>query len=369
MTAAIQGNVLRMSNKSHVAGRPPAAGLAPDGQRNPPAPPRDGTRAISLLSGGLDSQLAVAVLRAQGIEVLALAFDSPFFNVEPAREAAAALGVPLRVIDFTDDILALLDNPPHGFGACLNPCRDCHARMIARAGEVMRSEAYHLIATGEVLNQRPLSQTRQALALVARESGVADWLLRPLSARLLPETRLEREGWVDRARLLKLEGRGRKRQMALARTFGIHAYPTPAGGCRLTEPNYCRRLRDLMAHEGLQDRRQLALLRIGRHFRLPGGHKLVVGRHQADNRLLDAQASTLDVHMWPAGMPGPSLLLPNGARAEAGLVTLALRVGAAYADCSASGSVFFCLRRGDGHSQPAKSVRPLSRDEAQAWLV
>lgn len=156
-------------------------------------------RAICLFSGGLDSQLAVCILREQGIEVAGIAFDSPFFGVDRALAAGRALGIAVHVEDFSNDILGLLRKPPHGFGSGMNPCIDCHAAMIARAGRYLENNEHHLIATGEVLNQRPFSQNRKALQIVAETSGFADYLLRPLSAQLLPETKPERLGWVDRA--------------------------------------------------------------------------------------------------------------------------------------------------------------------------
>ena len=223
---------------------------------------------LCLLSGGLDSQLAVCVLKDQGLDVHAVAFDSPFYNIEPARKAAKALSIPLHVVDFTDEIVGLLKAPPHGFGKRLNPCIDCHANMLRRAGEMLEELGLMFLATGEVLNERPMSQNRRSLQVVAEDSQHADLVLRPLSAQLLEPTRPEREGWVDRSRLLALNGRGRKPQFQLAKDYGLEEYPTPAGGCRLTEPHFTHRLQDLKDRDLLDDRRDLMLLRWGRHFRI-----------------------------------------------------------------------------------------------------
>jgi hypothetical protein len=292
----------------------------------PPAP----VRALVLLSGGLDSRLAACVLRDQGIGVQGLTFESPFFGAEAARRAAAQLGVPLVVEDFTADIVALVESPPHGFGGGMNPCIDCHAAMIRRAGRRMEAEGFHLIATGEVLDERPMSQNRRSLDIVGRESGYGDWLLRPLSARLLPETEPERRGWVDRTRLLDLSGRSRKRQMELADHYGLRDFPTPAGGCRLTEPNYAGRLRDLRRHEGLSDLRVVRLLRVGRHFRLGPAAKLIVGRNAADNAALEAAAGEGDSLLRVEGAPGPTALVPRSLDDSA--LRLAAAVCARYSD-------------------------------------
>jgi tRNA-specific 2-thiouridylase len=161
----------------------------------------DGTGALGLLSGGLDSQLAVRVLQQQGINVRAVVFDSPFYSIAAAVKAAAALQVPLRIYDFTEDIIDLVEHAPHGFGKCMNPCIDCHARMLRRAGELLEEEGCRFLFTGEVLNERPMSQTRRAMLMVAQDSTYADLILRPLSALAMPAVKPEREGWVDRAKL------------------------------------------------------------------------------------------------------------------------------------------------------------------------
>lgn len=244
-------------------------------------------RGLSLMSGGLDSQLAVKILQRAGAEVEAVMFVSPFFKDDgTAAKAAEALGVKLRKIDFTDDIIALIKNPPHGFGGAMNPCIDCHAKMISRAGELMTELGYDLVATGEVRGQRPMSQNAQSLITVAKASGMAGRLVRPLSAKLLAPTIPEEEGRLNREALLDISGRGRERQIALAAEFGITEYPSPAGGCRLTEDGFSRRLKDLMEHEGIDNRLLVELLVTGRRFRLPGGSSLILGRDRIENERL-----------------------------------------------------------------------------------
>ena len=268
-------------------------------------------RGLSLISGGLDSQLAVKVLQDAGAYMEGITFSTPFFSPNAARKAAANLGVKLHVVDFTDDEIALIENPPHGFGGAMNPCIDCHARMIARAGELMASLGFDFVATGEVLNQRPMSQTRQSLGVVAKCSGLVGRLVRPLSAQLLDPTIPEQEGKIDRSRLLGLSGRQRLAQMELAKKFGLTDFPSPAGGCKLTEKGFGRRLRDLMEHEGLKDRRLVELLNHARRFRLPDGTGVILGRDVRDNALLKSSAVSSDALVAPVSVPGPTALVPN----------------------------------------------------------
>lgn len=269
-------------------------------------------RGLSLMSGGLDSQLAVKVLERAGAEVEAVCFETPFFKSREAAKAAEALGVKLHILDFTDDIIALIENPPHGFGGAMNPCIDCHATMIRRAGELMEKLGYDFIATGEVQGQRPMSQNRQALETVAKASGWRGRLVRPMSAKLLEPTIPELEGKLDREKLLDISGRCRDRQIALAAEFGIVEYPSPAGGCKLTEEAFGRKLKDLRDHEGLSDRRLVELLSTGRRFRLPGGTSVILGRDRSENEVLKklcAQEEAFTLVTSP--IPGPVALVPR----------------------------------------------------------
>ena len=245
-----------------------------------------GAKGLSLMSGGLDSQLAIRVLQGAGAEVEAVCFSTPFFDISAAKTAADALGVKLHVVDFTDDEISLIENPPHGFGGAMNPCIDCHALMIRRAGELMTKLGYDFVATGEVQGQRPMSQNKQSLGIVEKCSGLKGRLVRPMSAKLLEPTIPELEGKLDREKLLDISGRGRERQIALAAEFGIVDYPSPAGGCKLTEEGFCRKLKDLKDHEGLGNRKLVELLLIGRRFRLPGGSSVILGRDKNENEIL-----------------------------------------------------------------------------------
>ena len=266
-------------------------------------------RGLSLMSGGLDSRLAVRVLQRAGADVEAVAFETPFFKADTARRAAQALGVKLHVVDFTDEEVALIENPPHGFGGAMNPCIDCHAAMIRRAGEMIRELGYDFVATGEVRGQRPMSQNAQSLLTVEKASGMRGRLVRPMSAKLLEPTIPEIEGILDREKLLDISGRSRDRQIALAAEFGITDYPSPAGGCKLTEEAFGRKLKDLKEHEGLKSRALLDLLVVGRRFRLPGGSSVILGRDAGENALL-GKGSFAAVLKPTNGIVGPTAAIP-----------------------------------------------------------
>jgi tRNA U34 2-thiouridine synthase MnmA/TrmU len=317
-------------------------------------------RALTLLSGGLDSQLAVCVLQDQGIDVHGVVFKSPFFQIRSALRAAKELKVELHVMDFTDDIISLVKDPPHGLGSCMNPCIDCHALMLRRAGEYMKEQGFHFLSTGEVLDERPMSQNKRSLKIVAGSSGYEDYIVRPLSAGLLPESGPERNGLVDRSRLLSLRGRGRKPQFALAEQYGIKDYPSPAGGCRLTEPNFCKRLKDLLLHEGL-DVRAINLLLVGRHFRLAEKIKLIVGRNKDDNQSLEETAGPRDMVLKVADVPGPTGLLPDNANEEQ--IRYSAEICARYSDASEGRAVAVQIISSQGES--TLSVLPADREKIE----
>jgi tRNA-uridine 2-sulfurtransferase len=290
------------------------------------------TRAIGLLSGGLDSMLAARLMTDQDIEVLGMAFVTPFFGPEKARQAAEQLRLPLQVLDITQPHWAMLRRPRYGYGKGLNPCIDCHALMLHEAGKLRESLGADFLFTGEVLGQRPFSQTKPSLRAVEKASGCLDLILRPLSARLLPETRPEREGLVDRTRLLDISGRSRKRQMALAETYGLKNYPSPAGGCLLTDPIFSRRLKELLAHSPEPELREIELLKTGRHFRLHPRLKIIIGRNKKENEAIEALAETQDLMTRCLGFPGPVVLALGSSTVEDG--GKAAELAAAYSDAS-----------------------------------
>jgi tRNA-uridine 2-sulfurtransferase len=286
------------------------------------------SKAIGLISGGLDSLVAARILMEQSVQLLGLTFETPFFGPGGARRTAAQLGIPLVVQEISEEHLAIVRHPPHGYGSAMNPCIDCHALMIRKAGERMKQEGLDFIFTGEVLNQRPMSQTRQSLLLVARLSGYAEFVLRPLSARLLPETNMERAGLVDRQRMLDIQGRSRKRQLSLARFHGLAEFGTPAGGCLLTERGFSAKLRELL-ERGNFDLRDVELLKIGRHFRI-GPVKIVIGRNEEENQKIKQMARGGDFLLSAEHVPGPVALICGGSSDE--ILTEAAGICAAFSD-------------------------------------
>jgi tRNA U34 2-thiouridine synthase MnmA/TrmU len=274
-------------------------------------------KALSLLSGGLDSQLAICVLREQGIHVEAITFRSPFFGTEKGEAAAKAIGVPHHIVDFTEDILEQVQNPAHGLGNAMNPCIDCHTHMIMRAGELMEKWGFDFIATGEVLAQRPMSQNKQSLGVVARASKYEDLLVRPLCAALLEPTKPIREGWIDVDKLPRFSGRNRTPQMKLAEQYELKDYPAPAGGCLLTEKRFGEKLKDLLDKEGLDDdRTNVWLLKTGRHIRLADDVKIIVGSCKEDNDILEEKAHTEDYRITCPDLPSPLIIAPPNSSEE-----------------------------------------------------
>ena len=284
-------------------------------------------KAIGIVSGGLDSALAVELIKRQGLEILGLHFFNGFspnairaevvgtealeaFIEGKGTALKASLGIPGEVVDISEGYMDLLLSPEHGYGSQVNPCIDCRIDMLRKAERRMRAEDAEFVFTGEVLGQRPMSQHRGAMNTVERESGLKGRLVRPLSAKLLPETIPETEGLIDRSLLLDIQGRSRRRQMALAAEIGITGYSQPAGGCTLTDENYGRKFREMLEHEGASglSRRMAVLLAIGRHFRLEGGSRIVVGRHFTENQYIERNFS----EEWlaePVDCPGPTTLL------------------------------------------------------------
>ena len=282
-----------------------------------------GVTCIGMMSGGLDSRIAARCLLEQGLDVRLLHFRHPFHGGkpgDPARDAAEQLGLELMERTLDERFFDVIKDPRWGTGKGLNPCVDCRIHQLRDATAIADEIGARFIFTGEVLGQRPMSQHRRAMRTVAREAGLKGQLLRPLSARLLAPTVAETEGWVDRERLLDISGRGRKPQMALAQRWGLTDYPGPAGGCLLTEAAFARRMEDLFATHPDCVMADIEPLKVGRHFRTPGGVKLVVGRNQAENqRLLDLEADGVRVYM--DSLPGPVVLILDDP--EGGAVGLA----------------------------------------------
>jgi tRNA-specific 2-thiouridylase len=303
-------------------------------------------KALGLLSGGLDSILAIKVLQEQGIAVTGISFVTPFFNAENAKKAADELAIPLIEKQITKEHLTMLLKPKHGYGSNMNPCIDCHALMLKIAGGIMEDEGFDFLCTGEVLGERPMSQNKAALKIVARESGYQELILRPLSARLLPETKPEREGKVDRERLLDLSGRQRKRQFELAKHYRLKHLPTPASGCLLTDPGFSARLKDLIGKGGRPDVVDIELLKIGRHVALDKRYKMIIGRNEKDNTALRAVHHDRYLLFAPRGVRGPLCMIPHALDED--LMEKAMKMCASYCDAQEGTEVAFQTKQGTG---------------------
>ena len=274
-------------------------------------------RALGLCSGGLDSMLSALVLRKQGIEVEWVTFETPFFSSAKARQASHITGIPLTVKKITRVYLEMLENPRCGYGKQMNPCMDCHALMFRLAGSIMKEKKFDFLFSGEVLGQRPLSQNMQSLRYVEKESGYDGYILRPLSAKRLPQTIPEKEGLVNRELLLDISGRSRKAQIKLIKEFGINDYASPAGGCLLTDQSYASRLKDLFDHQDSYTEAELHLLKHGRHLRLDENTKIIVGRTHKDNEnILKYHNPQVDTVIEVKQYPGPTVLMPHGGKKE-----------------------------------------------------
>lgn len=343
-------------------------------------------KAVGMLSGGLDSTLAIRIMLEQNIEVTALHFRTTFSYVERSRMAgsgpamrfdaqwaAATLGVDLRVIDVSGEYLPLVLNPRYGYGSGMNPCVDCRIFLLRQARAWMEEHGYHFVFTGEVVGQRPKSQMRPSLNTVERESGLRGYLLRPLSAKLLKPTIPEERGWVNREKLYAINGRGRKTQIALAEQFGITDYAQPSGGCcYLIDKTYSRRLNDFLIHDGTATIAldQVQLLAVGRHLRLSSGCKVVVGRHEQENDYME-KCGVRGVLLTTMDHPGPATLIP-GEPSQAD-IELAARITAGYSDGNSEPTVRVEMRKANNQQKQDEPqiliVEPMEKERAKTLMV
>ncbi|NQU05658.1 MAG: tRNA (5-methylaminomethyl-2-thiouridylate)-methyltransferase [Calditrichaeota bacterium] len=344
------------------------------------------TKAIGLVSGGLDSMLALRVMVEQGIAVKAINFQTPFFtvplqeidakqreisNTDPTSTVLAyslSIGCEAETVDLSNDYLQMLHNPRWGYGRNVNPCVDCHAFMFNEARQIMENDGASFVFTGEVLGQRPKSQMMQELKLIARRSGLEDRILRPLSAKLMASTLPELEGWVNRDELYGFQGRTRKPQIELAAKFGIAEFPTPAGGCILTDPGYARKVKDLWEYKDKQSLiwSDYNLLRIGRHLRIKPDLKVVVGRHEKDNEMLEGFVlGRIGIELKDD--PGP-LVIIDGLSDDPEDIALAAGICIRYSklrnsDCEVAVNIYR-----DGKTDTI-SVKPLKSSEVEDWVI
>ena len=323
-------------------------------------------KGLGLCSGGLDSILSGLVLREQGLHVEWITFETPFFSSEKARNAAAITGIPLTVQNITRPYLTMLKAPNCGYGKYMNPCLDCHALMFRLAGELMKEKGFDFLFSGEVLGQRPMSQTRPSLRYVEKNSGFDGYVVRPLSAKRLEETIPEKEGLIDREALLEITGRSRKEQMQLARHFDLSDYPAPAGGCLLTDKGYSNRLKDIFAHQDEYSENELHLLRYGRHFRIDANTKIIVGRTKQDNEEMERYLDpALDMLLKVKDYPGPLVVIPNGAAMD--VVLLAASACAGYSKAPADTPVQVKVIASKGRENV--TVLPIAPKDVGKYLI
>lgn len=328
--------------------------------------------AISLFSGGLDSTLAILILKEQGINVTAIRFITPFEPDSNPLSDINDLNALSRRFDFNLDIyriaeefLEIVKHPKHGYGKNMNPCIDCRILMLKKAKEIMQETGADFIATGEVLGQRPMSQKKDMLYHIDKEADLTGNVLRPLCAGLLRKTIPEEKGIVKRDLLYSFSGRSRKPQMKLAKEFGLDKYPSPAGGCLLTDPIYSNKLRDLLAHKLSPAPKEIELLKIGRHFRLSPHCKIVVGRDKTENEIIQSLAADDDYILEIKEHGSPVVLIEGIATEED--IEKAAGICARYSDAKNMNEVKVSIIRKD--EQQTMKVQPAADEFINAIRI
>lgn len=318
-------------------------------------------KALGLSSGGLDSILAGVFLRKQGIWVEWASFETPFFSAKKAKEASEITGIPIIIKNITKQYIKMLKNPACGYGKNLNPCKDCHAFMFAEAGKIMKQKNFDFMFSGEVAGQRPMSQTKAAMRYVEKKSGFDGYILRPLSAKMLPATIPEKKGWIQKEEMLGFYGRSRKPQIKLAKAFNITDYPAPAGGCLLTDKGFSDRLKDLFAHQEEYEEREFHLLKHGRHIRIDEKIKIIVGRDQKDNEnILSLYSKQKDILIQMKDIPGPVGLAVNGGTKEG--IKTAAGICASYCNKIKQGEAVDAVIDSFDKSYTMEGVYPIKKE-------
>jgi len=305
-------------------------------------------RALALYSGGLDSVLAIKIMMSHNIDVIPIGFATPFFSPD-LEYGVKVFGVPVEIIDITEEFINLLISPPHGYGKNMNPCIDCHALMIKKAKELLEEYNANFIITGEVLGERPMSQTKWALKEVERTADAEGLVVRPLSGALLPPTIPEEKGWIKREWLYDISGRKRDRQIELAKKFGIDDYKTPAGGCLLTDIQFSKRLRFLIGIKGRPTKEYFELLRVGRHF-YADGCWFVIGRNEKENKIL-RDSKIWRYMFFTIDYPGPTGIIVEGDSLD-----IAIKVLVRYSDAPKDRSVRVKVLEDSGKSSTLETI-------------
>ncbi len=326
------------------------------------------TKALVLFSGGLDSILAAMLLRERGIDVTGITFVHPFSTWEHADEWAKKIGINLIKKEVDDRFFRMVREPKHGYGSNMNPCIDCKIYMMKRAQEHADKNGFDFIATGEVVGERPFSQMKERLIQIEKEAGLSGRIVRPLSGGMLPPTEAEEKGLVKREWFLDISGRGRDSQFALAKSFGIRDFPQPGGGCLLTDPNYARRLAELLEHKEHLEWMDAELLKIGRHFR-SGGEKIVVGRNEEENKRLERVAAKKNLTwMEVEGFGSPvTILLPHARKPGKELIGIGASLTVRYSDAPAGKETNVIIRAGKIKSE--LKAKSMGEDKANSLMI
>jgi tRNA-uridine 2-sulfurtransferase len=296
-------------------------------------------KAVALLSGGLDSNLAVRMMLEQGVDIEAVAIKTPFCDFDcgkgcgqRVREVADELGIKLKTVYFGEEYLRMLKNPKYGYGSGMNPCIDCRGMMYNAAKEHMKKTNADFVITGEVLFQRPMSQNNRALHIIEKETDMECKVLRPLSAKHLPPTDVEKMGLINRENMGDIKGRSRKEQLMLAKHFGISEPPNAAGGCLLTDPSFSKRVKDILDHcDDIPTLNDIELLKVGRHLRITHDAKFVVGRNKDENEVIKALLADGDVIMEVKDYVGPTCIL-RSKNYDDSLIIKCAAIAARYSD-------------------------------------
>lgn len=315
-------------------------------------------KAVVLYSGGLDSTLALEIVKGWGITCYPLHLTHQFLPSKTLPKIPK-----LKTIDITEELIEIIRAPKYGFGENLNPCVDCRILMLKKAKEYMKEVKADFIVTGEVLDQRPFSQRMEMLNLVVKKAEVEGLVVRPLSGGLLPETIPEKKGWIKRENLLKIKGRSRRESLALAQKMNITEFQTPSGGCLLTDPGFSRRVADLMRYQERIKSEDIALLKIGRHFRLSPEAKLVVGREEEENAKLEKFISLADYLLYVPDTGSPNGLLFGGKD----LLKLSAQIVARYSDKKSEPQVEVWYK--EGNKTAKIKVAPIKDEEINKYRI
>jgi tRNA-uridine 2-sulfurtransferase len=325
------------------------------------------TRALAMISGGLDSTLAAKLIMNQGIDVIGVCFKSYFFGPKNAEKMTKQIGIPLVIVDFSKDHLEMVRNPKHGYGKNMNPCIDCHAMMMSYSGRLLEEYGADFIITGEVLNQRPMSQNKAAMDVVRKESGYTDKILRPLCALNLAPTKMELDGLVDREKLLNISGRSRKAQMELAEKWQIGDYPSPAGGCKLTDPNFSKRLYDLFQSVGEPSEQDISLLKYGRHMRVSGNAKIISARNEDEAREMKKFLKEADLVLFTRDYTGSMVAITGNPGEED--IAFAARVAGRYSKGKDLQEVTVSYERNGQPLEKSFAVVPAKDNEIEMFMI